>query len=164
MELQFFNVDTIRKIFSVHRLRAFIHTPLWLGVPIAAIAGFAVVWAICSASPAVDNPLKSGIIAAGCVAFAWVLGIWTSSGVDDDEAKNAAEKAVKNHEMSDSAVRNTIAAIGLIILFLGIIAIPDILRVVEDGRPTAIGIAGFTTKLLGIAAVIVPVWLRLRNR
>lgn len=152
---------TMKRFFSADRLRAFIRTPLWFGLPAAAVAGFAAVWAICTASPAVDNPLKSAAISSVCVAAGWILGIWASAAPDSTE-KGSDE--TDNVENDASVLRTRFTLIALLLLFLAIISIPDILRVVEDGRPAAIGIAGFTTKLLGIAAVIIPVWLRLRNR
>lgn len=151
-------------MFSPERLRAFVRTPLWLGLPVAAIVAFAVIWAICASSPAVDNPFKSATVSAVCVAIGWVLGIWASVTPDNekDDEKDDDMNADTVDDVPILRARLTVAV--LLLGFLAIISIPDICRVVEDGRPVAIGIAGFMTKLLGIAAVAIPVWLRLRCR
>lgn len=158
----------VRNLFSARRWHAFIFSPLWLGLPVAAALAFGVVWVMYSLSsdPEVAaRCVRGALISGGCTAFAWILGMFAASGPDipDKEENAAADKSAAS--TTDSGPwRGWFALAGWCLLFLLLISIPDIRMVVGEGRPVIVGVVGVVTKLFAVVAVVIPVYVTMHRR
>lgn len=157
-----------RNLFSARRWQAFIFSPLWLGLPVAAVLAFGVVWGMFSLSsdPEVAaSCVRGALVSGGCTAFGWILGMFAASGPDvPDKDEDAAAGKPAASATDAGPWRGWLALAGWSLLFLLLISIPDIRRVVGDGRPVIVGVAGVVSKLFAVVAVVIPVYVTMHRR
>ncbi len=152
-------IDTFADWFSgmrdADRRRAFAGSDLWIGLPIAAAAAFAIIYMpmlLCDREAA----MKLAVMAASLASFGWIMGIWASTASDD------------THETEDSedvrlSLRDKLTALLAVLLVIAAICYPDIKRVAIEGKPLYIGIAGIATKVICILAVSIPIAIGIKR-
>ena len=68
-----------RQTLRVHFAR-FVHSRLWLGLPVVAVVSFVLFFLLATIEHPVPKALFPGGVAAVVMAFCWGLGIWASTG------------------------------------------------------------------------------------
>ncbi len=148
----------ITTVGSLESWPQFIRSRWWWWLPVVGVLAFGVNFLLLKAdSETASRALSRGLVAAGCVAFGWALGIWASVQPDRKTAFVLDEEPE-----SSSKDRLYVWILSLIMILL--IFMPDIRRVVSDGKPLVVGLTGALVKLMTIVAVCIPVWLTIRGK
>jgi len=76
-------------LLDAGRWRMFLHSRMWLGLPVAAVAAFVVIFLLrrFGESLPTAEALWKGAVCALVIAFCWALGVWAAVGPepsDDD--------------------------------------------------------------------------------
>ncbi len=93
------DMSGVRKEWSRESLRRyFCYRPmLWLGVPVVAILGFAIAYAVCLLAEFDLNPLRQGVAIMATSAFGYILGMFS-----------IASKQQEDEEMEEAGVKQTL--------------------------------------------------------
>lgn len=147
--------------FSRAHLVLFARSPLWWGAPLTAVVAFVATFLIRSLGdglPTAEAAAKGAIFGA-VGALSWAIGIWAAT----DPAPNEEEEP--DEEPAPSRIpawgRRALA----VVILAGVFALVcssqiDAMRTGEASL--ARGFAGIVLKAIGIAAVVLPVYLTQR--
>ena len=150
------------------RLVRFVHTRLWLGVPVVAIVSFVLFFLLATIGNPVPEALFRGGVAAVLMVLCWGLGIWASTDLDrEDVTEQAQESADWIDRLKQSGVWGRIAARVVAILLLaaviGLLCYPQIEDLVTGSDSPVKSLTGILLKLLAVVAVVLPVHLAQRR-
>ena len=150
------------------RFARFVHSRLWLGVPLVAIVAFVLFFLLATIENPVAEALFRGGLAAVLMALCWGIGIWGSTDLDRENlAEETDGTADWIERLKQSGVGGRVAAravaILLLVLLVGLLCYPQIEGLVTGSSSPVKGMIGILLKLLGVAAVLLPVRLALRR-
>ncbi len=153
-------IDTFADWFSgmrnADRRRAFAGSDLWIGLPIAAAAAFAIIYMpmlLCDREAA----MRLAVMAASFASFGWIMGIWASTAADEAQETEDSEEV-------RLTLRDKLTGLLAMLLVIAAICYPDIKRVAIDGKPLYIGITGIAVKIISILAISIPIAIGIKRR
>lgn len=147
--------------FSRAHLVLFARSPLWWGAPLTAVVAFVATFLIRSLGdglPTAEAAAKGAIFGA-VGALSWAIGIWaaTDPAPDEEEEEEPAPSCIPAWGRRALAVA-FVAGVFVLVCSSQI----DAMRTGEASL--ARGFAGIVLKAIGIAAVLLPVYLTQRSK
>lgn len=169
--LRKFNDEVERGYQRRQRLRVrfarFLHTRLWLGLPLVAIVAFVLFFLLATIENPVSEALSRGGLAAVLMALCWGIGIWGSTDLDREMTEEADEDADWIDRLKQSGVVGRVAAravaILLLVLLVGLLCYPQIEGLVTGSDSPVEGLVGILLKLLAAVVVLLPFHLAQRH-
>lgn len=148
--------------FNRQHFDDFIHTRLWIGVPVVVGVMFALVIAKEAVMGIEDigDTMIDGLLCGALLAFCWIVGIWCATGPDpvpteEDEMDSKTELWI------DSLPRPWSVSIRVLFIVLAVSAI-FCFEIIEFARGemdwVEVLMIAFL-KILTLSCVIIPVWL-----
>lgn len=169
--LRKFNEEVERGYQQRQRLRVrfarFVHSRLWLGLPLVAIVAFVLFFLLATLENPVSEALSRGGLAAVLMALCWGIGIWGSTDLDREMTEEADEAAGWVERLKQSGVVGRMAARGvailLLVLLVGLLCYPQIEGLVTGSDSPVEGLVGILLKLLAAVVVLLPIHLAQRH-
>lgn len=169
--LRKFNDEVERGYQRRQRLRVrfarFLHTRLWLGLPVVAIVAFVLFFLLATIENPVPEALSRGGLAAVLMALCWGIGIWGSTDLDREMTEEADEDADWIDRLKQSGVVGRVAAravaILLLVLLVGLLFYSEIEGLVTGSDSPVKGLVGILLKLLAAVVVLLPFHLAQRH-
>ena len=138
---------------------------MWLGLPVAAVAAFVVIFLLRRFGEGLPTAeaFWKGAVYALVIAFCWALGVWAAVGPEpsDDDGRQDGE-AVGNVG-SRAAWRGRVLCFVLLLGAFALVCSSQISEMLGGECSLARGFGGILLKAMAVAAVVVPVWLDSRR-
>ncbi len=148
--------------FSRRHFMDFIHSRLWLGVPIVVAIMFAVVVAKNAiwGDKAIDESMVDGLLCGALPAFCWIVGIWAATG-PEPEPDEEDEMDAKGELWLDSLPRPWSVSLRVLFILLAISAIFcfEIIDLASGEMSWPEVLSGVLLEAATISCLIIPVWL-----
>ncbi len=149
--------------FSRQHFRDFIHSRLWLGVPVVVVLMFAAIIvkeAILGIEDMGDTMLD-GILCGALIAFCWTIGIWCATGPEPEPDVEEEEMDAKGEMWLDSLPRPLGVSLRVLFILLAVAAIFcfEIIEIASGEMSWLEALTILILKILIISCVIIPVWL-----
>ena len=148
------------------RVRTFVYNRLWVGVLPAIVVGFGLVLLLClfGAGMTLGKSFFRALLAGALCGGGFILGIWGSTEFGEEEGTVAGTN--DSSSGSKRPVRRFARwRVVLAVVFLaGVLAYPEVSRVLDGTLDVWDGISRLVTKLLTGTCVIVPIWLAEKNK
>ena len=134
-------------LLDAGRWRMFLHSRMWLGLPVAAVAAFVVIFLLrrFGESLPTAEALWKGAVCALVIAFCWALGGQDGEAVGDVGAR--------------AAWRGRVLCFVLLLGAFALVCSSQISEMLGGECSLARGFGGILLKAMAVAAVVVPVWL-----
>lgn len=146
--------------FSWAHLVLFARSPLWWGAPLTAVVTFAIVFLIRSLGDGLPTAAAAakGAIFGAVGAFSWAIGIWVATDpAPDEEEEEPAPSRIP-------AWARRVLAVAIVAGVFALVCSPQIDAMRTGEASLARGFAGIVLKAIGIAAVLLPVYLSRRTK
>ena len=136
-------------LLDAGRWRMFLHSRMWLGLPVAAVAAFVVIFLLRRFGEGLPTAeaFWKGAVYALVIAFCWALGVWAAVG-------NVGSRA---------AWRGRVLCFVLLLGAFALVCSSQISEMLGGECSLARGFGGILLKAMAVAAVVVPVWLDSRR-
>ena len=152
-------------LLDAGRWRMFLHSRMWLGLPVAAVAAFVGMFLLRRFGEGLPTAeaFWKGAVYALVIAFCWALGVWAAVGPEpsDDDGRQDGE-AVGNVG-SRAAWRGRVLCFVLLLGAFALVCSSQISEMLGGECSLARGFGGMLLKAMAVAAVVVPVWLDSRR-
>ena len=78
-------------LLDAGRWRMFLHSRMWLGLPVAAVVAFVVIFLLRRFGEGLPTAeaLWKGAVCALVIAFCWALGVWAAVGPEPSDKMSA---------------------------------------------------------------------------
>lgn len=152
-------------LLDAGRWRMFLHSRMWLGLPVAAVAAFVVIFLLrrFGESLPTAEALWKGAVCALVIAFCWALGVWAAVGPEPSDDDGGQDGEAVGDVGARAAWRGRVLCFVLLLGAFALVCSSQISEMLGGECSLARGFGGILLKAMAVAAVVVPVWLDSRR-
>lgn len=152
-------------LLDAGRWRMFLHSRMWLGLPVAAVVAFVVIFLLRRFGEGLPTAeaLWKGAVCALVIAFCWALGVWAAVGPEPSDDDGGQDREAVGNVGSCAAWRGRVLCFVLLLGAFALVCSSQISEMLGGECSLARGFGGILLKAMAVAAVVVPVWLDSRR-
>lgn len=152
-------------LLDAGRWRMFLHSRMWLGLPVAAVVAFVVIFLLRRFGEGFPTAeaLWKGAVCALVIAFCWALGVWAAVGPEPSDDDGGQDGEAVGNVGSCAAWRGRVLCFVLLLGAFALVCSSQISDMLGGECSLARGFGGMLLKAMAVAAVVVPVWLDSRR-